>query len=126
MFMRWKNGKPGARCAQCATRLSKRWKQNHPDQYREWSWQGRGIAITLPEYQALEIEQGYACAVCRKPTLRMVVDHDHESGAIRGLLCRRCNVLAQDVEVLRMMLDYVRQEGRWSRVTGECRESITQ
>lgn len=39
----------------------------------------------------LRSAQGLSCAACRK-RLAVVVDHDHESGMVRGLLCTPCNV----------------------------------
>lgn len=41
--------------------------------------------------------QGYRCAVCQTDEPggrhgRFVVDHDHETGEVRGLLCSHCNV----------------------------------
>lgn len=32
------------------------------------------------------------CAVCCMPNKRLVIDHDHRSGQVRGLVCNRCNV----------------------------------
>ena len=32
-----------------------------------------------------------ACLICEKPSWRLVRDHDHKTGKIRGLLCERCN-----------------------------------
>ena len=52
--------------------------------------------ITLEEYEAMLTEQGGVCAICGLPEndrykRRLSVDHDHETGAIRGLLCHMCN-----------------------------------
>lgn len=45
------------------------------------------------QYEALLDLQGGGCAVCgSKPkSKRLAVDHDHKSGAVRGLLCKRHN-----------------------------------
>lgn len=52
-------------------------------------------------YEARLAEQGGVCAICSQPemlmdettglTLRLAVDHDHETGEVRGLLCNNCN-----------------------------------
>ena len=45
--------------------------------------------LTPAEYAALFAAQGGRCAICRaRPkSKRLAVDHDHKSGAVRGLLC---------------------------------------
>ena len=45
------------------------------------------------DYDALLELQGGRCAICRaRPkSQRLAVDHDHKTGAVRGLLCARCN-----------------------------------
>jgi hypothetical protein len=49
--------------------------------------------ITGDGYEALLERQGGKCAICRaRPkSKRLAVDHDHKTGAVRGLLCSRCN-----------------------------------
>ena len=49
--------------------------------------------LTATQYDALLKLQGGRCAICRaKPkSKRLAVDHDHKTGAVRGLLCSRCN-----------------------------------
>lgn len=44
-------------------------------------------------YQAILETQGGRCAICRNlpTTKRLAVDHDHETGLKRGLLCDPCN-----------------------------------
>jgi hypothetical protein len=53
----------------------------------------RTYDLTAEEYEALFELQGRACAICgQKPrTQRLAVDHDHATGAVRGLLCSRDN-----------------------------------
>lgn len=49
--------------------------------------------ITGDDYETLLERQGGKCAICRaRPKAkRLAVDHDHKTGAVRGLLCSRCN-----------------------------------
>ena len=50
--------------------------------------------ITEAEYSALLEGQGQRCAICGKQCgtgRRLAVDHDHQTGRVRGLLCFRCN-----------------------------------
>lgn len=49
--------------------------------------------ISGEEYARLLALQGGRCAICRNVprTIRLAVDHNHKTGAVRGLLCKRCN-----------------------------------
>ncbi len=51
------------------------------------------FGIDAAEYQRILTLQGGRCAICRqKPRSKnLAVDHDHETGEVRGLLCTRCN-----------------------------------
>jgi len=48
--------------------------------------------LTLEQRDALARKQGGKCALCRKAK-RLVVDHDHRTLVIRGLICGQCNRL---------------------------------
>lgn len=48
--------------------------------------------ITLAQYDAMVISQGGKCAICGRASERLVVDHDHVTGMVRGLLCDPCNL----------------------------------
>jgi len=74
--------------------------------------------LTVEEYQALAVAQDYRCAICNEEGLAprelvtiadrksvLAVDHCHEDGQVRGLLCTRCNSLlgmARDSEEILM------------------------
>lgn len=46
-----------------------------------------------------------ACAICEgSRSYALNVDHDHETGLVRGLLCRRCNKVLRDVRDNRAIL----------------------
>jgi hypothetical protein len=56
--------------------------------------------VTPQQYAALLERQGDVCAICQRPetrtdktgnVYRLSVDHCHETGRVRGLLCRACN-----------------------------------
>jgi hypothetical protein len=75
--------------------------------------------IDLETYFRLHTKQGGGCAICgakhsavaKGPAERLCVDHCHETGAIRGLLCKPCNTalgaMQDDCLRLRKAIDYL-------------------
>lgn len=70
--------------------------------------------LSPEQYAALLALQGGRCAICRQrpKSKRLAVDHDHKTGAVRGLLCGRCNheLLGagfDSVDVLAAAVDYL-------------------
>ena len=64
-------------------------------------------------YEAMRLGQGGKCAACGLEE-KLVVDHDHETGAVRSLLCQPCNMslgaLGEDPERMLKLVSYV---NRW-------------
>lgn len=65
-----------------------------PEQRRERTL--REYGITPEQYDTMLAEQGGGCAICgvefaHRGGARLAVDHCHETGAVRGLLCSNCN-----------------------------------
>jgi hypothetical protein len=77
--------------------------------------------IDFAEYQRMLLEQKGVCAICDRPetkiengSIRMLsVDHNHTTGAVRGLLCGNCNMAigyaCDDVTVLQKAIGYLRK-----------------
>ncbi len=77
--------------------------------------------ITLDEYLALCEAQHHCCKICNVSkeelgTSGLVVDHDHPSGKIRGVLCNNCNTLlgyAKDnIQILLQSIDYLNNSNK--------------
>lgn len=69
-------------------------------------------------YDRMIAEQNGRCAICgsepsrhSKRTQKLYIDHDHETGHVRGLICRRCNaalgVFGDNIEGVMNVLDYL-------------------
>jgi len=73
----------------------------------------RAYGLTEEGYQALVKQQNGCCAICKSPadTSGLFVDHNHETGVVRGLLCSACNtalgLLRESTDCILAMLDYV-------------------
>ena len=52
------------------------------------------FGITEDDYNDMYNAQMGLCAICHKPEngIKLAVDHCHDSGKVRGLLCKRCNM----------------------------------
>jgi hypothetical protein len=86
---------------------------------KQRKWQAAGVDAA--RYQDMLREQGGVCAICRKPESHrdgysgkpkdLAIDHCHESGAVRALLCSACNtalgLLNDDPELLFKAREYV-------------------
>jgi hypothetical protein len=52
--------------------------------------------ITIDDYDLMFSKQNGVCAICKTSDLgrhgKLYVDHDHKTGAFRGLLCHNCNL----------------------------------
>lgn len=47
--------------------------------------------ISLEDYAKLVNNQEHSCAICETVTEKLYVDHCHNTGIVRGLLCINCN-----------------------------------
>ena len=74
--------------------------------------------MSLNEYDAMLIRQYRRCAVCGGEMTPPNVDHDHATGAVRGLLCNPCNqaigFFRDDPDVMRSAIRYI--EGSLSQL----------
>ena len=120
-------GKLSSYCRPCHNKARKaRYAANREAEHktqRDWRRRnpGKSLAvqrkyqygITSDEVNALRQRQEGLCAICRGGLVPECVDHDHSSGRVRGLLCKKCNSLlgfARDsVEILTSAIKYLQK-----------------
>ena len=100
----------GTYCTRCATKACAATALKKFGSPRaRYLWFAYGI--TVEEFNLLQEMQGGKCAACSKRPAD-VVDHDHVTNLVRGLLCRPCNhtfgVIGDTVEAAARLLDYAR------------------
>jgi len=99
----------------------KEYVKNNKDKIKNYSsrtsaeWKKRNIArrynITIEQYNEMLTSQNGLCLLCDKEPKKIVVDHCHKTGKVRGLLCDECNrgigLLKENVEVLQKAISYL-------------------
>lgn len=80
-----------------ATRTCRKRKSVDPKVRRERNLAAR-YGMTQQDFAERMESQGNLCALCGCPMERPVVDHDHSTGAVRGILCHPCNIKLPAIE----------------------------
>ncbi|HEY6432137.1 MAG TPA: endonuclease VII domain-containing protein [Acetobacteraceae bacterium] len=115
-------------CKECTSERAMAWADANPDRVLDTRLRKK-FGIALEQYTALLAEQGGVCAICGEPPAivnyrqsrrqgrqtrpRLVVDHDHATGKVRGLLCVHCNrgigFLKDNPDIVRFALKYLEE-----------------
>lgn len=132
----WKvrsSGLRQAHCRECMRVAGRRYHAAHPEVNRRWKIANKSkmqdfqrsrdlrskYGISVQQYQSMLDAQFGLCAICGSASSRSIrspnlhVDHNHETGAVRGLLCHPCNLgigyLSDSAETIKRALDYIQK-----------------
>ena len=104
-------------CKSCKKEQTEKYKKTdtYRKRLRKHLWKKQGIEITYEQYLQLFLDQKGSCAICKTSVNQfnkgMCVDHCHETGKIRGLLCTDCNrgigSLKDNLELLKQAVTYL-------------------
>lgn len=84
-----------------------------------WERRLKLYGLDPDKYEKILESQNGVCAICGKPETsktrngirKMSVDHNHQTGKVRSLLCRNCNMaignFKEDVEILKKAVAYL-------------------
>ena len=92
-------------CRECAKTRVRAWREANPEKYRAGYQRDNNkkeqrraaliesrYGITVAQYEQMLEDQAGCCKVCSTGGVTLDIDHDHATGEVRGLLCRRCNL----------------------------------
>lgn len=112
-------------CKVCQNFMRKRWIKDDAERYKESNRRAglkHKFGMSVETYDEMMHNQKNCCAVCKttNPNGEGVengknryfsVDHDHTTGAVRGLLCNKCNrclsFMQDNVKVLAEAIKYL-------------------
>ena len=115
----------GYKCALCNDSHGKKYAVNNVEkvrQYRRKRFLKANYSMTVETFEALLSSQGGKCAICRKVLVKNIknkasthVDHDHNTGAVRGILCAHCNsglgYFRDNMEFMESAIKYLKDRG---------------
>lgn len=93
---------------------AKQWRKDNPDKVKNSELRKR-FGITLEDYTNMYNEQDGKCKICNIQGnivgFSLCVDHNHDTGKVRGLLCNTCNLgignLKDSVDNLKRAIEYL-------------------
>lgn len=105
-------------CRRCANEYAAEWQRRkaieNPEAHKrriKGNKLNAEYGISIEEYEAMKEAQDNKCAICEEEPEVLVVDHDHETGKVRGLLCHSCNrglgLFGDDPERLRRAVKFL-------------------
>lgn len=109
----------GETAKEAANRAERARRALQPDKARNLHLRKKYAGLTLAGAAAMSERQNHCCAICGEKEgtvingriIALAVDHDHVTGAIRGLLCQLCNrgigLLRDNVATLEAAIQYL-------------------
>ena len=102
-------------CKSCQSSYIKQWKKDNPDKHSDRVKKDllkRRYGITIEDFEDMLQKQNGLCSICsRDISDKPYIDHSHETGKVRGLLCHPCNsgigLLQDSPEILQKAANYL-------------------
>lgn len=86
---------------------------------KRYSYIAHDFGLNKDTYDNMLKDQGHTCAICHNKfdsNKDTHVDHNHKTGATRGLLCFKCNVLLgnsnENIDILLQAIEYIKHHSR--------------
>lgn len=113
----------GYRCKDCDKKARLKYQTENKERFKEINRNKllkNRYGISLDEYNTMLEQQNYSCKICGSKdsssphgSANFAVDHCHETGSVRGLLCNQCNrglgLFKDSTELLLKSINYLKE-----------------
>lgn len=106
--------------------IQRAYRNARPGYHRHQNLKQR-YGLTPEEYESILFAQNFACAICEveishaleyKTDRSVAVDHNHDTGEVRGILCSKCNLVLgharENTEILYKSIVYLSERGTYT------------
>lgn len=113
-------------CRPCTRAQQRAYRSRRPDFHRNHNLKQR-YGITIEDFESIISQQNFACAICEveishaldyKSGKSVAVDHNHETGEVRGILCSKCNLILgharESTDILYRSILYLSERGSYT------------
>lgn len=114
------------RCKSCDDKAVRKFREKHRERYLKNARKATlkyKYGLSEQDFDDMLSSQGFKCAICRigvertetnKHTKKtLVVDHCHDTGVVRGILCSKCNRglghFDDQIELLEQAINYIKE-----------------
>jgi hypothetical protein len=115
-FLKRKLGQNKNICKKCNNEYNKKRRKSKPASYNLNTHLKSNYGITVEQYKEILKLQNDVCAICYKicnTFTRLSVDHNHNTGKVRGLLCSDCNralgFFKENADILESAIRYLKE-----------------
>jgi hypothetical protein len=116
-----------SRCNACLYKEHRRWTEENPERIREcrkkdsWTLAKRCARRGITPEQLIDAyeRQEECCAICKEEVelINSAIDHNHETGEFRGVLCKQCNralgMFKDNPNILHNAISYLNMFGNY-------------
>lgn len=91
------------------------YREAHREEIKTY-WVLRTYNVSLQDAEmlvALRDGEGAWCDICRTTAGPFEIDHDHETGKIRGILCKNCNLILRrklSIQIAQAIIEYLSRD----------------
>lgn len=113
-------------CKACRKVQQKAYRASRPNYCIVWNMKTR-YGLSPDDYQSILANQNFSCAICEveisaaveyKAGRLVAIDHNHETGEVRGILCAKCNLVLgharESTDILYRAIVYLSERGAYT------------